>query len=136
MAGTQNSNRPQLLEDLDVMITSRALKPGKVKLGGRFWTIKRDFTAAQVLEFWALIDQGKAIDAFAMMIGAKDAPALADIVNSAPTELLTQPLRQLYRLAGLLKRVDPAPSDDEPDSDAGGAPASAEDAGEGESPAS
>jgi hypothetical protein len=133
MAGTHNSNRPQLLEDLDAMIVSRALRPGKVRLGGRLWTIKRDFTAAQVLEFHKHVGNGRdgAIKAFGMLVGTKDAEAFVDIALEAPTELMTQPLRQLYRLAGLLKRVDDGPADADATDDV-----DAEDAGEGESSAS
>jgi hypothetical protein len=129
--GTQRSNRPTVLEDLDAMIISRALKPGKVRLGGRYWTIKRDFTAEQVLRFWALVDQpGKSAEAYSMLVGAKDAAEFAAIISATPQELINPPLRQLFRLAGLLKRADP------PTTDADADDVDSEEPGEGESSAS
>lgn len=120
--GTRRNRRPQLLEDLDAMIVSRALRPEKVKLGGRLWTIKRDFTAEQILQFHALTNRGKALEAFTMLVGAKDAPEFAELVLSAPTELMTPALRRLYTLAGLLKRddFDKKPADDQDDEDGEG----------------
>lgn len=133
MAQGTHSNRPPLLEDLDVMITSRALKPGKIKLGGRYWTIKRDFTAEQILQFWRLVDQSKSVEAFTLLVGQRDAQDFTDIVLAAPTELMTPPLRRIYQLAGLIKRLDSAAGD----ADAEPAePAGAEDVNEGESSAS
>jgi hypothetical protein len=133
--GTHSSNRPQLIEDLDVMITSRALKPGKVKLGGRFWTLKRDFTAAQILEFHSLINNSKTVEAFTMLVGTRDGQEFADLVLAQPTELITPALRRIYQLAGLLKRLDTASDNDQ--TEAGAADdADAEDTGEGESSAS
>lgn len=134
--GTHNSNRPQLLEDLDALIVSRALKPAKVKLGGRYWTIKRDFTAAELLEFHKVVGTGRdgAIQAFGMLVGKKDATDFADIILEAPTELMGPVLRRLYQSAGLLKRIENPTEDHEAAQD--DAASGAEDAGEGESSAS
>lgn len=120
----RKNNRPPLLADLDTMIVSRALRPERIKLGGRLWTIKRDFTAEQILAFHMLTTTGKAVEAFTMLVGPKDAPDFAQLVLAAPTELMTPALRRLYRLAGLLKRDDfePATEQDGDSNDGGDHP--------------
>ncbi len=92
------------LEDLDVLIVSRSLKPKKVRFGGREWTVKRDFTAADVVQFWSLVDKDLP-GAMGLLVGS-DGPALAEIVNALPTEMAKLPLRRLYQIAGVLARPD------------------------------
>lgn len=97
------------IEDLDVMVTSKSLTPKKVKLFGRTWTIKRDFTPAGIAEFWLHIDGNRSAEAMKLLVGAKDGPALSDLVSAMPTELLAPPMRRVYQIAGVLRR----PNDDE-----------------------
>lgn len=92
------------IEDLDVLITSRSLKPTKVRFGGREWTVKRDFTAAEVVQFWVTIERRSSVDAFAMIVGKRDAADLSAIVESLPTEMAMVPLRRMYQIAGVLAR--------------------------------
>lgn len=117
------SNRPQMIEDLDVLMTSRMLRSGKVKLVGREWTIKRDFTPDQIIKFFSLIDGGDPGAALSMVVGAKNGPVLWGILTPLPAEVITPLLRRLYQLAGILKR--PADMEkDEPEGDEGESSAS------------
>jgi hypothetical protein len=130
--GTHRNSRTPLVEDLDAMITSRSLKPGKIKFGGRFWTIKRDYNAEGILEFHRLTaTEAGSREAFKTLVGEKDAHEFAELVLSAPTEIMGPVLRRIYQHAGLLKRIDTteAASEEDPDADAEGT-------GEGESLAS
>lgn len=96
------------IEDLDALIVSRSLKPKKVRFGGREWTVKRDFTAAEVVDFWVTIEKRSSADAFAMLVGKEDAPYLASIVEALPTEMAMVPLRRIYQIAGVLTRPNDA----------------------------
>jgi hypothetical protein len=102
-------NKTEEIEDLDVLVASRSLKPGKVRLFGRTWTIKRDFAPAEMAQFWVHVDSGRNAEAMKMLVGAKDGADMAQLVTAMPTELLTQPMRRIYQIAGLLRR----PNDDE-----------------------
>lgn len=95
---------PEPVEDLDLLIVSRSLKPKKVKLFGRTWTVKRDFTPAQIAEYWVHIDSGRTADGMTMIVGAKDGADMANLVSAIPTEMLTPPMRRVYQIAGLLRR--------------------------------
>ena len=117
------SNRPQMIEDLDAMMTSRMLRPAKVKLAGREWTIKRDFTPDQIIKFFGLINDGDPAAALSMVVGAKNGTVLWDLLSPLPVEVVTPLLRRLYQRAGLLKR--PADMEgDEPEGDEGESSAS------------
>lgn len=121
--GARNSNRPQMVEDLDAMMTSRMLRPAKVKLAGREWTIKRDFTPDQILTYFSTVDGGDPGKALGMVVGAKNGPVLWGLLSPLPVEVATPMLRRLLQLAGILKR----PGDMEHDStedDEGESPAS------------
>lgn len=122
--GARN-NRPQMIEDLDAMMTSRMLRPAKVKLAGREWTIKRDFTPDQILKFFGLIDKGGADEALGMVVGAKNGAVLWGLISPLPVEVVTPMLRRLYQLAGLLKRPsDMDKADDVAEEDEGESSAS------------
>lgn len=101
---TQGANNKPEIEDLDVLIMSRSLKPARVKLFGRQWTIKRDFTPEQIGDFWLAVDKPDTVAAMRMLVGDKDGDELAKLVAAAPTELITMPIRRIYQIAGLLKR--------------------------------
>lgn len=100
--GTRTPNED--FEDLDALIVSKSLKPRSVRLGGRMWTLKRDFTAAEVVEFWRLADAQKNADAFSMLVGQKDGPELWRVASGLPTEMAAPLLRRMYKIAGLIKR--------------------------------
>lgn len=91
------------VEDLDPLIESRSLKPKKVRFGGREWTIDRDFPAAKVVKFWIAVNKNS-LEAYAMLVGEADAPALSEIVTALPTEMAMSPLRRIYQIAGVLNR--------------------------------
>lgn len=108
--------------DLDSLLTSRSLKPRKTRLGGRFWTLKRDFTAQDVVQFWSLVDQNKLTEALTMLVGAKDGETFSKLLLSLPTEVGGPILRQIYRECGVLKRSPE--SEAEAEGEAGESPAS------------
>lgn len=95
----------QDFEDLDALITSRSLDPREVRFGGRMWTVRRDFTPEEIVQFWVLIEEGKSADAFTMLAG-DDGPKLARIITSLPTEMGMRPARKLYQIAGVLNGGD------------------------------
>lgn len=110
-APTPNADDIGEFEDLDAMITSRALDPKKARLFGRMWTIRRDFTAEQMAQFWAEVDKaaargGLSAEAMGMLVGSKDGETFAKTVGAMPAELINPVLRRVYVMAGLLKRVD------------------------------
>lgn len=106
---TQGARTPEAVEDLDVLIMSRSLKPCKVKLLGRTWTVKRDFTPTEIGEYWVHIDSGRTVDGMKMLFGEKAGAEMAELVSAMPTEMLTSPMRRIYQIAGLLRR----PNDEE-----------------------
>lgn len=108
--------------DLDALLTSRSLKPRRVRLGGKLWSLKRDFTAQAVVEFWSLIDQGKSREALTMLVGEKDGEAFSKMILSLPVEVGGPIARQIYKECGVLKR-SPESESDEGD-EAGESPAS------------
>lgn len=110
--------RTEPVEDLDVLVQSRSLKPAKVKLFGRMWTVKRDFTPAQIAEYWVHIEKGGTVDAMKMLVGAKDGADMAGLVAAIPTEMLTQPMRRLYQIAGVLKRPNDSEESEQGESEA------------------
>jgi hypothetical protein len=106
-------------EDLDALITSRALEPKKIKLFGRRWTLRRDFDAKQMAQFWALTDKTTALgkvssEAMAMLVGDKDGEAFAEQIGVMPGELMNPIIRRIYVQAGLLKRNDDTKSGESP----------------------
>jgi hypothetical protein len=106
------------VEDLDVLITSRSLKPKRVKLFDRTWTIKRDFSPAEIAQYWVHIDKGGTVDAMKMLVGVKDGADMAGLVSAIPTEMLTQPMRRIYQIAGLIRRTDDAEESEQGESEA------------------
>jgi hypothetical protein len=115
---------PTDILDLDALLTSRSLKPCKVRLGGRTWTVKRDFTAAQVVQYWSLVNtRKKDVEAFAMLVGEKDAPDFTAMIQALPVETAAPILRTIYKSAGLLKR-DSAEEKDSAEEQAGESSAS------------
>lgn len=106
------------IEDLDLMMTSRALDPKKIRLFGRVWTVKRDFTAEQMAQFWAEVDKATArgtlsAEAMTMLVG-KGGADFAKTIGVMPAELVNPVLRRVYVMAGLLKRVDGDPAGESP----------------------
>lgn len=95
----------QDFEDLDVLIASRSLDPKKVKFGGRMWTVRRDFTPEEVVQFWLLTEDRKYADAYRMLVGDEGSD-LARIILSLPTEMGMMPARKLYQISGVLARGD------------------------------
>lgn len=93
--------------DLDALVVSRSLEPQTIRLGGREWTLKRDFTAAEVVKFWQLVDKSKSTaEAMSMLVGEKDGPDFAALVLALPTETGAPVLRRIYQAAGVLRRPD------------------------------
>lgn len=90
--------------DLDALLVSRSLKPGKVRFGGRTWTVNRSFTGADIVKYWALANARKDVEAFTMLVGAEDAEAFASLISALPVESAAPVLRALYKTAGVLKR--------------------------------
>lgn len=107
--GARANNRPIVIEDLDALLVSRSLRPAKVKLGGREWTIKRDFTAEQIIEFWRLQNSGaenSMVDSYAMVVGADDALAFVRMMDNIPQEMSVPVVRRLLQHAGIIKRPE------------------------------
>jgi len=92
--------------DLDALVVSKSLKPQTIRLGGREWTLKRDFTAEQVVDFWLLVDSGKTTPALSMLVGETDGPEFAKLALALPTETGAPILRRVYQAAGVLRRPD------------------------------
>lgn len=109
---------PEPVEDLDVLVQSRSLKPTRVKLFGRTWTVKRDFTPAQIAEYWVHVEKGGTVDAMKMLVGVKDGADMAGLVSAIPTEMLAQPMRRIYQIAGVLKRPNDSEESEQGESEA------------------
>jgi hypothetical protein len=92
--------------DLDALVVSRSLDPQTIRLGGREWTLKRDLTAEQVVQFWLLINRNKMRDAVALLVGEADADAFTEIALALPSETGTPVVRRIYQAAGVLRRPD------------------------------
>lgn len=92
--------------DLDALVVSKSLRPQAIRLGGREWTLKRDFTAEEVVAFWQLVEDGKTIQALSMLVGEADGPAFAKLALALPTETGAPILRRVYQAAGVLRRPD------------------------------
>lgn len=96
--------------DLDTLVVSRSLDPQTIRLGGREWTLKRDFTAEEVVKFWLLVDKAKtSTEGLSMLVGEQDGPDFAALVFALPTETGAPVLRRIYQAAGVLRR----PGDEE-----------------------
>lgn len=95
--------------DLDALVVSRSLDPQTIRLAGREWTLKRDFTAEQVVQFWRLVDKkATSSEALSMLVGDQDGAALAEVMLALPMETATPIARRIYQAAGMLKRPDDA----------------------------
>lgn len=81
-----------------------ALSPKPVRIFGREWTIRREWTAAEVVRYWILADSRKEVEAAALLVGGEDAEEFARIISALPQELMLGKLRKLLRIAGLLTR--------------------------------
>ncbi|MDF2968944.1 MAG: hypothetical protein K0Q93_2722 [Nocardioidaceae bacterium] len=98
--------------DLDPLVVSRSLKPQTIRLGGREWTLKRDFTSEQVVDFWQMVSDGQSTKALCMLVGDTDGPAFAKLALALPTETGAPILRRIYQAAGMLKRPDDGSAED------------------------
>lgn len=102
--------------DLDELIVQRSLEPIQVRVFGRTWTVRRDYSAADVMAYWRTSDTDQTT-ALAMIVGDQDAADLNEAINALPTEMATQPLRRLLQIAGLLQRREGDDQEDEPAGD-------------------
>lgn len=100
---TQGGHRNDVL-DLDDGLNPIPLKPKTVRVFGREWTIRRDWTAADVVQYWVLATEHKDVDAAVMLVGEKDGPEFAKISLSLPPEMVALKLRKICKIAGLLPR--------------------------------
>ncbi len=90
MQGTQNPNgtNPLVREvvDLDELFAERVLKPVPVKLGGKTYEVRTDLTSAEVNDFLAAYRAGNEVEAFAMIVGKRDAVTLEKTLAKLPLE--------------------------------------------------
>lgn len=90
--------------DLDDDLNPIPLKPKTVRAFGREWTIRRDWTAADIVKYWVLAEDRKDAEAAVMLVGEKDGPEFAKISVSLPPEMVALKLRKICKVAGLLPR--------------------------------
>lgn len=101
--------------DLTGLLAARALKPRKATFAGIDIEIRRDLTAAEVVEFFGLINADKERDALSMLVGDAAAADLAGKVNPLPMEHRQTVYQRIMREAGALPRLGVVHDEDEQD---------------------
>lgn len=107
------NNNNQII-DFDALLYKRATKPAVVKLGGREWQIRRDFTPQEVIEYWRLVAANgdeSTYQALGMLFGdAETGKAFDEVVKHVPAALNQKIYRDVLVLAGL--QFDESTDDD------------------------
>jgi hypothetical protein len=100
MQGTHNNSTNGTPLDLDAQLAEIELKPRKVRLGGKDYTIRRDLSGLQVKQYWALVEEGKDVDALAMICTA---PVMLNrALENLPHEHMKAAIREIMKAAGVV----------------------------------
>ncbi|MEV6897447.1 hypothetical protein [Amycolatopsis sp. NPDC051372] len=92
---------PANILDIDALLVERSTDPVVARLGGRDWTIRRDLTAEEVIDFWKLSDTETA-KSWALLLGSEtDGQELHDTLTALPAPVYVNVSRQIIRAAGL-----------------------------------
>jgi hypothetical protein len=95
---------PRALDfDLDSLLAAKSLEPATVGIAGIDFTVRRDFTAQEVVAYHALAAAGRNKDAFGMVVGDQ-ADELIRFASPLPVEIWQPIIQQLLRIAGILPR--------------------------------
>lgn len=105
----RNSTRINLDDDL---IGQRLAKPAEVTLAGRDLTIRRDLTAEEIFEFWALVTENKGAEAFVILMSLPldEAKALDAKLQKLPAPMYVRKIHQIIEIAGLKRGNEPEDS--------------------------
>lgn len=91
--------------DFDTLFAARSLAPKPAKLMGVEFTVRRDLTPEEVIEYWRLMRQSQVLDATALLVGEQDAVRLDDVLSALPAEHIRTFMDRLQRIAGVLPRT-------------------------------
>lgn len=94
--------------DLDALVYKSATKPVPIRLGGVDYTLRRDLTSEEVMQFWSYTGKGKDVAAMAILLGEdpeadepEQAKRLTGMLLSLPQPVWTKAYRQILTAAGL-----------------------------------
>jgi hypothetical protein len=99
---TQGARTNEVL-DLDQLLAERELTPVPVKLGGKNYMVRRDLTSAEVAEFYKLCNEGKDVDALAVLVA--NAPVMLNkALEKLPRQHMILVLQKMMEAAGLIPK--------------------------------
>lgn len=99
---TQGAPKNTNIIDVDALLIQRFSEPVVIKFAGRDWKLRRDLTAAELVEFWKYSSDSKNVEAWEMLLGNKeDAKALNEGLQALPMPVFVNVVQQIYRAIGL-----------------------------------
>lgn len=107
-AATKSSNgvAPSVAElNLDDLLGKIDVTPKPVRLGGRVYMVRRDLTAAEASTCIRLINEGKELEATALLVG-DDAVALDATISALPRQHQLVASQHLLQVAGIMAGGD------------------------------
>lgn len=97
---TQGANVTQVV-DLDALLATRELTPVPVKLGGKTYMVRRDLTGTEAAEFFKLSQDGKDVDALAILV--TNAPVMLNkTLEKLPRQHMVLVVQKMMEAAGLI----------------------------------
>jgi len=104
---TQGSRTNQVINlDTELLLGKRLARPAKVFLFGQEWTIRRDLSGAEVVEFWQKITANDGPAAMTLLIG-DEGEVFSEKLLALPLKVYQRIFSRLLEIAGIRRGDEP-----------------------------
>lgn len=104
----QTSRAPQIINLDDLIVGQRLNRPATVFLLGREWTVRRDLSGVEAVEFWSLANKNDSAG-LAMLVGEEGAD-LDKQLQQLPDRVYIRIIQGIIEAAGLKRGNEPEKS--------------------------